>query len=176
MAQFYSSDDKLCATVAEFIAEGLITGQPGILIASAAHTEGILAQLTARSIDVRGARRNGNLVVLDAEELLPMLVPGGEPEPRLFEQHVGRLIEQSRRGRGGTDVRVYGELVDLLCRSGRPDGAVRLEVLWNRLGIRHQFTLLCGYAADALPEQADSIEQIRAQHTRVVSPAPTVRS
>src|SRR5436305_10462334 len=50
--QFYEADEFLVDSVAGFIGTGLDAGDGGIVIASPAHLGGILAELTARGVDV----------------------------------------------------------------------------------------------------------------------------
>ena len=47
----------------------------------------------------------------------------------------------------GARVRAYGEMVDMLAQRGDLTEAIKLEHLWNRLGERTPFFLLCGYSA-----------------------------
>jgi hypothetical protein len=51
----------------------------------------------------------------------------------------------SRRANGR--VRAYGEMVDMLAQRGELTEAIALEGLWNNLGERVPFFLLCGYSA-----------------------------
>jgi len=65
--QFYGADQNLCTTVADFLAEGFITGQPAVLIATATHADAIVEHLSDRLIDSERAIRCGELILLDAE-------------------------------------------------------------------------------------------------------------
>ena len=42
-----------------------------------------------------------------------------EPNPHLFEDNVGRLVEQAMNGRPRLVLRAYGEMVDVLWKQGR---------------------------------------------------------
>src|SRR5688500_12556570 len=68
--QFYGNEEHLFTTVAGFISEGLIAGQPAIVIATPAHCVAILGELSRRLIDVEQAKRIGDLICMDAEETL----------------------------------------------------------------------------------------------------------
>ncbi len=168
--QFYGADSNLFTTVANFLAEGLVTGQPGIVIATEPHRQAILQQLAARLIDVDAARRLGDLVMLDAEQMLTTFMVGGVPDPALFKRHIGTLLEQTLRGRERTLVRAYGEMVDIVVKLGAVDAALRLEVLWNDLTTTHAFALLCGYSMDHFFMQAEHFHAVCEQHTHVLSP------
>ena len=166
--QFYGSELSLFTTVSGFLAEGLVAGQPAILIATAPHTDGILQHLSARLIDCEQARRTGDLVVLDSAETMDLFMVHGVPDAELFERHLGAVIEQTLRGREKTIVRAYGEMVDVLWKDGRPDAAISLEILWNRLAMKYGFALLCGYAMGNFYKQSNQLEEVRDQHTRIV--------
>jgi DcmR-like sensory protein len=167
--QFYGTDASLYTTVGSFLAEGLIAGQPALVIATADHRPGILDQLQARLIDIDKAERLGELVILDASEILDQCLIGELPDPRQFERHVGHVLERMRLGRADAVIRAYGEMVDVLWKQGRPEAAIRLEILWNKLAARFGFALLCGYSMGNFLKAADGLQQdIRAQHTHVI--------
>src|SRR3712207_120967 len=88
-AQFYGTDESLFATVSAFISEGLVAGQPAILVATPAHCKGILAGLRHRLIDVERAKRIGDLACLDAEETLATFMAGDMPDRGAFRKHMG---------------------------------------------------------------------------------------
>jgi hypothetical protein len=168
--QFYAHDADLYETVATFISEGLIAGEPAIVVATCAHAVEITNHLQEKLIDVAAARRIGDLVMLDAEESLSTFMIGGMPDPRLFSRVIGTVIEQSVRGRERTRVRAYGEMVDVLWKKGQPDAAIRLEALWNELATHHSFALLCGYALGGFQRQTARFEDVCRQHTHVTVP------
>lgn len=167
--KFYGSDDSLFTTVAGFLADGLVAGQPAIVIATDGHQRGILDGLSSRFINVNQARRTGDLVILDAHELLEMFTVGGKPNEELFEQHVGGLIAQILRDRPRTAARAYGEMVDILWKRGQLEAALALELMWNKLAVTHRFALLCGYAMGQFYKQSEQFQQICDQHSHVVS-------
>jgi hypothetical protein len=168
--QFYGNEYSLFTTVATFLGEGLKTRQPAIVIATESHRQAIEEHLCGRLIDCEQARRNGDLVMLDAEEMLGQFMIGDVPDPDLFEQNVGSVVKQVLDGRGRTVVRAYGEMVDVLWKQGRAEAAINLEILWNKLALKHSFALLCGYAMGNFYKQAKQIEDIRSHHTHVVGP------
>ena len=141
-------------------------GQPAMIIASAAHREGILEHLNARLIHVDQARRSGDLLVLDADETLALFMVDGVPVPELFDTNIGRFIEQVLQGRPRLDSpglwRDGRHLVD----TRRRDAAIRLEILWNALATRFGLALLCGYAMGNFFKQVPRLREI----------APTTRT
>ena len=167
VVQFYGSDRSLVATVAGFLAEGLVAGEPGIVIATTSHCASIITGLGERLIDCDRAVRNGDLILLDAEATLDLFLVEDTPNSELFEENVGRLIQQATNGRR-TTVRAYGEMVDVLWKQGRAEVAIKLESLWNALALKYNFTLLCGYAMGSFYKQTAKLEEVIAQHTRVI--------
>ena len=167
--QFYGSDQSLFTTVAGFIAEGLVIGQPAVVIATRPHGTAIVEHLSKRLIDCERAVRDGDLMLLDAEATLDLFLVGNRPDAALFAANVGRLVEQAVNGRRGTMVRAYGEMVDVLWKQGRAEAAIELEILWNKLALKHDFALLCGYAMGSFYKQTGQLEEVIAQHTHVIA-------
>lgn len=144
--QFYKDEASLARTVAEFLAEGLSAGEPAIVIATPSHTAAIIREISARRFDPQELRRNGELQTLDAQKMLSAFMVQDTPDTLLFRNNVGGAIERLCEGRKPCPIRAYGEMVDLLWQQGNPDGAIRLEILWNQLASTYEFSLLCGYA------------------------------
>lgn len=172
--RFYGDDASLFRTVGSFLSEGLIAGEPAIIIATGAHQQGIVSELGGRLIDVDRARRLGDIVLLDADETLSLFMTPEGPDPRLFERHVGRTIEQTIRGQRRSVVRAYGEMVDVLWKKGESEAAVQLEMLWNQLAARHAFSLLCGYAMGNFYKQAEQHQRVCALHDEVIESSKVV--
>jgi hypothetical protein len=172
--QFYGSDSSLFTTVAGFLSQGLVDGNPAVIIATPAHRVAILEHLRARFIDVDEAKRRGDLLVLDAHQTLSAFMVGDEPSPERFQTTVGKLVEDLFRSRSDRIlVRAYGEMVDVLWKEGRSNAAIRLEMLWNALAMRHRFALLCGYAMGNFYKQTQLFEEVCLQHTHHMMPGET---
>lgn len=107
-------------------------------------------------------REPDEVVFVDADELLDSFLVDGTPDPRRFEQTVGALLD--RHGARERTVRVYGEMVQLLCERGLHGAALLLEGLWNELARRRRFSLLCGYQREAADP---ALAEICALHTHV---------
>ena len=172
--QFYGSDQALFTTVGGFLSEGLIAGNPALVIATPAHGAAILDELTHRLIDVQQAKHLGDLICLDAEETLATFMAGDVPDPGAFRKNVGDAIDQALGGRLRTPVRAFGEMVDVLWKQGRPEAAIKLEILWNELAASHSFQLMCGYSMGNFYKQAQYFEQVCQQHTHVSSDTKVV--
>lgn len=168
--QFYSDDASLLRTLSRFVREGLNASQPVIVIATPGHRHALGTQLAQDGISSASFDRKGALVMLDAHETLATFMRDGTPEPERFRSVVGGLIESARKTSDGTAVRAYGEMVDVLWKEGRPDAAIKLEMLWNTLAATHQFSLLCGYSMGSFYKESGGFDvgDICGVHTRVL--------
>ena len=169
--KFYENDATLFRTVGEFLSQGLVDGDPCIVIATDAHAIGVLDDLSDRVIDVARASGRGQLLVLSAEETLATFMRDGRPDAELFRRNVGETVAgMVRAHEGRATVRAFGEMVDVLWRQGSHDAAIRLEILWNELAARLGFSLLCAYSMGSFYQQAELVERICEQHTHVMPP------
>lgn len=168
--QFYKDETSLASTVAQFLADGLSMGQPGILIATPSHTETIVRELAARGLNVDELRTTGELQFFDAQKMLASFMCGGLPDPVLFRSNLGDAIEKLCAGRTPCPIRAYGEMVDLLWQEGNVDGAIKVEILWNQLAATYDFALLCGYAVGHFYKETRDprYQEVIEQHSHVM--------
>ena len=170
--QFYDDEAYLAKSVAKFLAAGIKSAQPAIVIATAAHIEAMQAELRALGIDA-DALHPSDMVWLDAQDTLSAFMEGGHPNRELFFATVGNVFERVTNSRRYVTVRAYGEMVNLLWREGKSMQAIELEELWNELASRYSFALLCAYATDSLdPADLAGIERICAVHSAVLPSRP----
>lgn len=170
VVQFYEDDRFLVDAVGAFLTPGLLAGQGAVVIATDAHREALTAHLEGAGVDVDGACFRGRLLLLDAEETLSTFMIGSMPDAELFAATVGSAIEKRLRSSGGGGLRAYGEMVDVLWKSGNSEGALRLEELWNELAHVHRFSLLCAYSMGNFYQQSDAalLQAVCERHTHVV--------
>ena len=166
--QFYEADAALLDAVGEYVAACLRAGEPGIVIATAAHRAGLEERLRAAGLDVDAARDAGDYVELDALETLARFMVDGQPDPERFAEVVGSLV--ARAAEGGRRVRAFGEMVALLAAGGDHAAAVRLEALWNGLQRVHDFSLFCAYPLHTLGGEgfATAFGDVCAEHQGVI--------
>jgi hypothetical protein len=165
--RFYESDRALSRIVAEFLRDGLKTGDPGIVIATPVQRAAIVRELVAQSLDVAHLLRSDDLILLDAKDTLSVIMVDGQPDAAAFKRTMRRVIIRARRGRPDCTARIYGQMVDVLWQTDEHDAAIRLEMLWNKLADTHAFSLLCGYAVGCFYKAA--FAGICDLHTHVVS-------
>lgn len=169
--KFYDDEESLGRTVAEFLAPGLQQRLPAIVIASPAHRTMIAKELKARGLNVRQLQQDGDLQLLDADEILARFMVGTEPDPARFHATVDELIARVCKDRLPCPVRAYGEMVDVLWKRANPEGAIHLERLWNRVATQAQFSLLCGYAVGNFykeVERGPTFQAVCEQHNHVI--------
>jgi hypothetical protein len=166
--RFYENKASLARTVADFLGEGLVLGQPGLVIATPTHRDALLAELRERHLDVDKFQASGDLLILDARTILAAFMVDGMPDATLFKTHVPAAIAQLCAGRKDCTIRAYGEMVDVLWQDGMTAAAIRLEMFWNQLAMTHDFSLLCGYAMGSFYKDA-GMRDICAQHSHVVA-------
>ena len=159
--QFYEDEDFLVGRIADFLAEGMRAGEPCIVIATAEHNRSVAERLLESGLDADAVH------FLDARSTMERFLDRGVPDARKFQRVVGGTIR--KLAAGGSKVRAYGEMVDLLWRDGEPDAALHLEDLWNRLGQRQSFSLLCAYPMGNFYKESDParFETICRQHSLV---------
>jgi hypothetical protein len=168
--RFYEDERSLYRIVGDFIGDGLVAGQSGVIIATPVHTAEISRELEALSCDVNRLRADGRLLMLDAAETLSTFMKNGLPDRDAFRQHVGSTIDKAAAGRSDVTVRAYGEMVDCLWKDRQTDAAIRLEVLWNQLAETRAFSLLCGYCMGHFYKHG-AYEEICSHHTDVITAA-----
>jgi hypothetical protein len=167
LVQLFDSRESLVAAVSSFAFDGLTEGDTVLVVSSAERWAGITDRLIERGVSTADAEATGQLVSLDAQELLQKFMKNQRPEPRLFEESVGATV----RGLASraAPLRIYGEMVDVLAARGEYRAAHELEELWNALGERESFTLFCGYSAEHFgdPRTAESLRSICRAHSSV---------
>jgi coproporphyrinogen III oxidase len=75
--QFYESDHSLISIAAKFLADGFKDSQPGVVIATPEHCAAIEEALATHKLDVRRLKQFGDLVMLDAREVLDTIMADG---------------------------------------------------------------------------------------------------
>src|SRR5262249_20040076 len=167
---FYVSDPRLFETVGDFVRDGIAGGEPTLLIATETHAIGILDNLRARQIDVDGAVARRDISVIDALDTLEQITVDGEIDPQRFASALAAGIDAAAGGRpASTTVRVFGEMVDVLCQAGKHDEAIRLELLGDRLVAERDVLVLCAYASSDFIDQPTTYEAVCCLHSHVTA-------
>jgi signal transduction histidine kinase len=155
IVQFYERGEYLCAVIGDFLAGGVMAGQPGVVIATPEHRRRIADALSVRRIDAAA------LTFLDAQETLSRFMVDGSPDPHRFALAVEEIVRDT-----GPRPRAFGEMVAVLRADGNTAAALALENLWNEAVREHHISLLCGYPLASF--DAASFDAVCAMHARVL--------
>ena len=168
IVQLYQDEQFLCDAVAEYLAPGLASGEGALVITRAASGVRFEDALVGRGVDAAAAKADGQLVVLDAEEMLESVMQGELPEWSAFHSAVGGAIATQRLDY--PTVRAYGDMVDVLWQQGRREAALRLEEYWNELARLQTFSLLCAYRMDSLDAASygGPLQSVCKAHTHLI--------
>lgn len=168
--QFYDADEYLGTAVASFLVEGVRAGQPLIIIATPAHTRLFQERMRAAGVRPEELVEGRDIIWLDAHDTLNAFMEGDMPNRELFELTVGAVFDKvMANGRAYVVTRAYGEMVDILWRAGKIEGAIALEGLWNALAQKYSFALLCAYCMGNFLKEAHGTDfaRICAAHNHV---------
>lgn len=166
--RFYEGEKSLAQMTAKFLAEGLADHHPAIVVATASMRAALIIELTAQSFDVVELQRSGELLLLDAKDLLSAFMIDGKPDAVKFHDAMCEVIDQACHGRSNCKLRIFGQMVDVLWREEQQEAAIQLEMLWNQLARNQAFSLLCGYAMGNFYKDS-SVEEICNEHSHVVA-------
>lgn len=166
--RFYEADGFLEREVAKFIAEGLAAGEAVVVVATAGHQRAFDHALLARGVDVAAAGEAGQLICVDADEMLSRLVVDGQIDAAAFDAHIVSAVNRARESFGV--VRAFGEMVNLLWARDQRPAALALEELWTRFIHAQPFSLLCAYDLAGFRTEADcrAFEEVCHAHSRVL--------
>jgi len=170
--QLYAADpESLVSNVSDYLHEGLDRGEGVLLVATPERRFAIERKLTARGVSLTPALESGQLLFVDARELLSQLMPGGQLDWGRFERRVGATLNQTRTRKEGLPRRAYGEMVGLLWTAGDFAAAARLEEFWNRLLRESDFELFCAYPIDVFGAEFHTreVQAILQAHTHLIS-------
>ena len=165
----YTDPKRLVDAVGFYTSSGLAMGGTVILIVTEAHGHAIKRHLKSDG-NVKALEASGQLLFLDAAELMSTFMVGGNPDPTLFKAGIRTLIERAgrdeRTGRN-REVRLFGEMVSLLW----PDNgaaAERLEALGNEVVKEYSIPVLCAYSVGG-PGRGQLSESLLKAHSHRIA-------
>jgi len=164
---FYEGGRFLHGEVQKFFDRAIDERQPGVMIARRATYDAVIGRLVASRGGLSDAINGIRFV--DAAAALDGVMDGRLPDPARFAKALAPLWEDLRPAAGGA-IRVYGEMVDLLCAAGNHDGALGLEQLGQRLMQERPVSILCAYALERFDSDTDArlLRAVCRHHTAVV--------
>jgi len=167
IVQLHTDDGFLTRAVTQFVGAGLLAGETAVIVATPPHIRALDAQLGLQ-VDVAGVRARDQLLVFDAETCLAGLLVNGQLDREQFRGFVNAMLDRAEVAGNGR-VRVFGEMVNLLC-SRDPEAAAELEALWSAILTKRSISLLCAYRLDNFDRDVhrDLLHQISRSHSHVV--------
>lgn len=160
----YASAAQLVERICAFLRPAVQPGHAGVVVATPEHLKLLRERGSQYGIDVAAEEECGRLLLLDAHEMMRKIIVDGMPLAHLFEQHLVPVLELVASSH--LRLHVYGEMVDVLMQQGNARAAWELEFLWNELGRKRTFSLLCGYREGSLGEHHDNV---CSAHTHLVT-------
>jgi KaiC/GvpD/RAD55 family RecA-like ATPase len=143
----YTDETHIADAVSLFAASGLRKGEGVVLIMSSVNCGPIRQRLESLGFNLEELEASGKLVCEDAAEMLSGFVFGGIVDEYVFKTSLIAMIKKAKLDESGKtrNVRVFGEMVDLLWKSD-PHTTQRLEELWNEVIEAQSVPLLCAYS------------------------------
>ena len=156
IVQLYQDQSFLDRAVCRFAAGAIANGEGVILVPTAAHWEAFRPRLEAEGVDVKEAQNNGQLTVVDADELLPRFMKDSMPDAPVFLGLAGDVIAKARGGNRFTKVRWWGEMVNVLWEQGNVAASMSLEDQFDRLAKQHEIAIFCSFVMDNFSSDVQS--------------------
>jgi len=146
-AAFHPDDASLVDDFTRFIELALKMQNPVIVIATESHRTNLRQRLQANGRDMATAIQQGTYISLDADDMLSEVMVNDWPDPTRFLNVASDLILKAAKAAKGKHFRVAacGECARSLIVQGKPEAAIQLEHLWDKLARSHHIDILCGY-------------------------------
>jgi hypothetical protein len=169
VVQFYEEDAYLVSQVAAFLRAGMRSGDTVMVVATKPHRDELAKRLKAEVASAANRPRTPQYVAMDAADTLSKFFVNGQLDGQRFRNSIEPILMQAADC-GNGHVRVFGEMVALLCTLGMHESAIRLEEFWNELAKIHSFSLFCAYPLRAFPTEAHGAPflAICNEHARVM--------
>jgi hypothetical protein len=156
IVQLYQDQKFLNRAVCRFAAGAIANGEGVILVPTAAHWEAFRPRLEAEGVDVKAAQDNGQLTVVDADELLPRFMKDSMPDAPVFLGLAADVIAKARDENRFPKVRWWGEMVNLLWEQGNVAASMNLEDQFDRLAKHHEIAIFCSFVMDNFSNDVQS--------------------
>ncbi|WP_408097543.1 MEDS domain-containing protein [Peredibacter sp. HCB2-198] len=163
---FFDKADSLVQVFCNYAIPGINRGEGIIVIASKVHQKAFTDGLIHRSIDVNRVISRGQLLIVDAHELLSLFMHKSRPDKTKLVSVVSKLLTGMKQKY--SSIRAYGEMVNILTMEGNHIAALELEKIWHEMVEKEPVSLFCGYSADVLYETELSFHDVCSCHSHVV--------
>ncbi len=170
IVQLYQDQQFLNRAVCRFAAGAIANGEGVILVPTAAHWEAFRPRLEAEGVDVKAALDNGQLTVVDADELLPRFMKDSMPDAPVFLGLAADVIAKARGENRFPKVRWWGEMVNVLWEQGNVSASMNLEDQFERLANHHEIAIFCSFVMDNFDNevQARLLPRLGQNHSHLI--------
>jgi DNA-binding NarL/FixJ family response regulator len=144
---FQRDDASIVDDFSRFIDLALKMENPVIVIATESHRTNLRQRLQARGRDIATAIQEGTYISLDADDMLSEVMVNDWPDSTRFLKVASDLIMEAAKAAKGKHFRVAacGECASSLIAQGKPEAAIELEHLWDKIARSHYVDILCEY-------------------------------
>src|SRR5689334_24595110 len=168
--QFYRAESYVHHAIAEFFTRGADSGDPLILV-SRPRTFTAVAKQLASGWSSSASDAADRILFIDADAALSQIMDGETLDEQCAERLFRDMLTQARPSPATGTVRLYGEIVDVLCHHGHHAAAIQFEGLASvLLDLKPQLSILCGYALERFKYDSSGA-QLRAvcqKHSHVI--------
>jgi hypothetical protein len=148
IVQLYQDQNFLNRAVCRFAAAALANGEGVILVPTQDHWQAFRPRLEAEGVDLDAVQRNGQLTVVDADQLLPRFMRNSMPDAPLFLGLAAETVNRSRDKDRFPKVRWWGEMVNVLWERGDVAASMQLEDLFDQLAHQENIAIFCSFLMD----------------------------
>jgi MEDS: MEthanogen/methylotroph, DcmR Sensory domain len=156
IVQLYQDQQFLNRAVCRFAAGAIANGEGVILVPTAAHWEAFRPRLEAEGVDVKGAQAQGQLTIVDADELLPRFMRDAMPDAPVFLGLAADVIAHARGQDRYPKIRWWGEMVNVLWEQGNVAASMSLEDQFDRLAKHQEIAIFCSFVMDNFNNEVHS--------------------
>lgn len=156
IVQLYQDQQFLNRAVCRFAAGAIANGEGVILVPTAAHWEAFRPRLEAEGVNVQDAQNNGQLTVVDADELLPRFMKDAMPDAPVFLGLASDVIARARGQARYPKIRWWGEMVNVLWEQGNVAASMSLEDQFDRLAKHQEIAIFCSFVMDNFDSEVHS--------------------
>lgn len=148
IVQLYQDEEFLNRAVCRFAAAAMAHGEGVILVPTAAHWDAFCPRLEAEGVDINAAQAQGQLTIVDADELLPRFMGENMPEAPVFLGLAGEVVARARDRNRYPKIRWWGEMVNVLWERGNAAASMALEDLFDQLAHEQEIAIFCSFLMD----------------------------
>jgi len=171
LLQFSDIDENQVArNVAQFVFDGVVNGEPCMLMATEGHLRAIKDALSVLDTGLDLSDQQ-TFCFLNAHDILDCLVVDGAVTAARFDRVIGSAVRQLSRS-NSRKTRGFGEMVGLLWSERNFAAAIHLERLFNKLLARETLLrIFCHYPIDVFGAGFDSdiVDPLLCAHTHLLS-------